>query len=83
MVSRTNGVTWAFDPREGSVHCAAYVTNPLEFDFIRKRGFVVVDNQPADLLDDGNVNHCDPASGFMRFQFREPYHRIRMIEVAA
>jgi hypothetical protein len=75
------GVTWAFAPSEGNVHMAAYVDDPAEFQFILVRGWVTLDGQRANLVDAHDLNLCDPESGFMRFQFEEPYWRRRLIDV--
>lgn len=76
-------VTWAFAPIEGNIHMAAYVHNPAEFQFILERGYVLLDGQPADLVDANDENLCDPVSGFMRFQFRAPFRRRQTLELAA
>jgi hypothetical protein len=76
-------VTWAFQPVEGNFHCAAYVTDPAEFWFIVRRGFVTVDYQRADLVDPHDPELCDPVSGFMRFLFRQPFRRLELLEAAA
>ena len=75
-------VTWAFAPEHGKVDFAAIVKDPKEFEFIRRRGFVRLNGQVADLLDD-NPNHCDPESGFMRFRFREPFRNWLPLQEAA
>jgi len=54
---------------------AAYVDDPAEFRFILERGYITLDGQQADLVDAADPNLCDPESGFMRFEFREPFRR--------
>lgn len=66
---------WTFDPREGSVHCAVMVPDPAEFQFIAERGYVVIDGQPADVVNTHDPAQFHAGEGFMRLQFREPYRR--------
>lgn len=49
------------------------VQDPDEFAFINARGYVVIDGQIADVIGRLDPNLHDPISGFMRFQFREPF----------
>ena len=64
---------WTFHPVPGSVHCAAVVPDEKEFEFIAERGFVVIDGQPADVVNTHDPAQFHPGEGFMRFRFREPF----------
>jgi hypothetical protein len=61
---------WTFEPRAGSVHCAAVVA-PEEFEAITTRGYVRIDGQIARPVSEDS----DRALGFLRLVFDNPYER--------